>query len=106
MKKWLLSSNSLQNRRNFLRISGGEASARQARVACEGMVMIMIAKKSRFFLAILLSHATRASRSPRFRVSPLALFARNTQTIGQFRIVQQQKNRVEVQGNNLHFPLF
>ena len=26
--------------------------------------------------------------------------------IGQFRIVQQQKNRVEVQGNNLHFPLF
>ena len=27
-------------------------------------------------------------------------------SIGQFRIVQQQKNRVEVQGNNLHFPLF
>ena len=27
-------------------------------------------------------------------------------TIDQFRIVQQQKNRVEVQGNNLHFPLF
>ena len=26
--------------------------------------------------------------------------------IGQFRIGQQQKNRVEVQGNNLHFPLF
>ena len=26
--------------------------------------------------------------------------------IDQFRIVQQQKNRVEVQGNNLHFPLF
>ena len=26
--------------------------------------------------------------------------------IGQFRIVQQQKNRVEVEGNNLHFPLF
>ena len=26
--------------------------------------------------------------------------------IGQFRIPQQQKNRVEVQGNNLHFPLF
>ena len=26
--------------------------------------------------------------------------------IGQFQIVQQQKNRVEVQGNNLHFPLF
>ena len=26
--------------------------------------------------------------------------------IGQFRIVQRQKNRVEVQGNNLHFPLF
>ena len=26
--------------------------------------------------------------------------------MGQFRIVQQQKNRVEVQGNNLHFPLF
>ena len=26
--------------------------------------------------------------------------------IGQFRIVQQQKNRVEVQGNNLHFPCF
>ena len=29
-----------------------------------------------------------------------------TFAIGQFRIVQQQKNRVEVQGNNLHFPLF
>ena len=29
-----------------------------------------------------------------------------TDQIGQFRIVQQQKNRVEVQGNNLHFPLF
>ena len=26
--------------------------------------------------------------------------------IGQFRIVQRQKNRVEVQGNNLHFVLF
>ena len=29
-----------------------------------------------------------------------------TLAIGQFRIVQQQRNRVEVQGNNLHFPLF
>ena len=27
-------------------------------------------------------------------------------SIGQFRIVQQQKNRVEVQGNNQHFVLF
>ena len=27
-------------------------------------------------------------------------------SIGQFRIVRQQKNRVEVEGNNLHFPLF
>ena len=29
-----------------------------------------------------------------------------TKTVGYFRIVQQQRNRVEVQGNNKHFVLF
>ena len=56
---------SLQKRRNFLRNSGGQRrkrDEREARVACEG--------RSAFLkIAILPSHATRASRSPH---APLA----------------------------------
>ena len=53
---------SLQNRRDFLRISGEQRQKRgqrEARVACEGRID---------FLAILPSHVTRTSRSPRFRL--------------------------------------
>ena len=53
---------SLQKRRNFLRNSGGQRrkrDEREARVACEGRSAN---------LAILSSHATRASSSPRFRL--------------------------------------
>ena len=37
--------------------------------------------------------------------NPVPLVCSFSGTIGKFRIVQQQNNRVEVHGNNLHFPL-